>query len=209
MTWQTCPGSAVRPYDVALALGVYCAEHLKGPFKDKAITFSDRPQYVDLPSGGTLARKLNALIGSNVSMSTNVKAVMDLLLETAVQNGVKQDDIPTVVILSDMEFNTGTRSGGRGYSADRNALFAEIADEWKAAGYSLPKLYFWNLNSRTQGVPIQFNENGVGLVSGYSQNTVKMLLSDRLDPWEILKEQLDVPRYAKIGEIFAADKRSA
>ena len=200
MTWQQCPGSNLRPYDVALALGVYCAEHLKGPFKDKAITFSDRPQYVELPSGGTLAQKLNALIRSNVSMSTNVKAVMDLLLETATRNGLKQEDIPSVVILSDMEFNQGVHSAG-GYRADQKALFAEIAREWAAAGFKLPKLYFWNLNSRTNGVPVQFNECGVGLVSGYSQNTVKMLLSDKLDPWEILKEQLDKPRYARISEI--------
>ena len=205
MTWTKCANSGMRPLDVALALGVYCAENLKGPFRNKAITFSERPEYVKLPENGTLIQKLGTLVRSQVSMSTNVKAVMDLVLKTATDNGLKQEDIPAVVILSDMEFNEGTRSGGYGYDADKKALFAEIADEWKAAGYSLPKLYFWNLNSRTGGIPIQFNKNGVGLVSGYSQNTVKMLLSDKLDPWEILKEQLDVPRYARISEIADAE----
>ena len=195
MTWTTCdPASGIRPIDVALALGVYCSERLVGPFKDKAITFSARPEYVDMSGAGTLYEKLGILQRSAVAMNTDVKAVMDLLLRTAKNAGLRQEDVPAVAILSDMEFDAGCGRPGE-------ALFDEIAREWKEAGYSLPKIYFWNLGSRTGGIPIQFNENGVGLVSGYSQNTVRMLLSGRLDPWGILKEQLDAPRYARISEI--------
>lgn len=205
MSWQTCaPNSSIRPLDVAYALGVYCAEHLVGPFKDKCITFSDKPEYVDLSGCGSLCEKLCMLSRSNVAGGTNVEAVMDLLLKTASDAKLEQKDIPAVVILTDMGFNAEWMGNGSdAYDASESALFAQIRRKWNAAGYELPKIFFWNLNCRTQnqGVPIQNSPSGLGLVSGYSQNTVKMLLSDRLDPWEILKEQLDAERYARISEI--------
>lgn len=202
MSWDKCdPKSGIRPLDVAFALGVYCSEHLTGPFKDKCITFNNNPSYIDFSGQTRLFEKLNTLSRSDIGGSTNIEAVMDLLLTTAVDNNVKQEDIPEIVILSDMEFNRGCRSTC-GYDGDKTALFNEIADKYKAAGYKLPKIFYWNLNSRSNGIPIQTNELGVGLVSGYSQNTVKMLLSGRLDPWEILKEQLDTERYAKVTEIL-------
>ena len=211
MSWQTCsPNSAIRPLDVAFALGVYCSEHLKGPFKDKCITFNSRPEYINLDGCGSLAEKLGVLSRSNVGGSTNIEAVMDLILKTAVDNKIEQKDIPAVVILTDMGFNPSYMDGGSytsggydDYSADKSALFVQIQKKYAAAGYALPKVFFWNLNCRTQnqGIPIQQSSSGVGLVSGYSQNTVKMLLSDKLNPWDILKEQLDAPRYARISEI--------
>lgn len=200
MTWVTCdPKSGLRPLDVALGLGVYCSEHLTGPFKDKCITFSTTPEYVDLSNRTTLADKLSALCTSNVGGSTDVKKVMDLILKTAVANKCKQEEIPTVVIMSDMQFNAGSYYSS-GFDADQTALFKEIEAEYKAAGYELPKMFYWNLAaSISGGTPLQSSPSGIGLVSGYSQNIVKMLLSDRLDPWEILKEQLDAPRYAAVS----------
>lgn len=213
MSWQTCaPNSAVRPLDVAFALGVYCSEHLKGPFKDKCITFSERPEYIDLAGCRSLAEKLCVLGRSNVGGGTNIEAVMDLILKTATDNGIAQEDIPAVVVLTDMGFNPSYMDGGFAansdeaeYDADKRALFVQIQKKYETAGYTLPKIFFWNLNCRvqSQGVPIRQSPSGVGLVSGYSQNTVKMLLSDRLDPWEILKEQLDAPRYARVSAAVA------
>lgn len=206
MSWCTCsPNSAIRPLDVAFSLGVYCSEHLKGPFKDKCITFNSQPEYIDLAGCGTLAEKLGVLSRSNVGGSTNIEAVMDLILKTAVDNKIEQKDIPAVVILTDMGFNPSYAGGSCGmYDANESALFVQIQKKYRAVGYELPKIFFWNLNCRTQnqGIPIQQSQYGVGLVSGYSQNIVKMLLSDKLNPWEILKEQLDTPRYARISEII-------
>lgn len=205
MSWQTCsPKSAVRPLDVAFALGIYCSEHLKGPFKDKCITFNDSPEYINLSGCKSLCQKLGVLSRSNVGGSTNVEAVMDLILQTAVDNGIEQKDIPAVVILSDMGFNPSWMGNATRYNASESALFKQIERKYQDSGFKIPRIFFWNLNSRNQnqGIPIQNSESGIGLVSGYSQNIVKMLLSDRLDPWEILKEQLDTERYARISKLI-------
>jgi len=191
--------------EVANSLAIYFAEKLDGVFKDKYITFSERPQYVDFSNAKSLAEKLNIAYEHDECANTNVEAVFDLLLDTARRNNLKQEDIPAnVLIVSDMEFDQGTswsncRSGWYGYdsrySAKRNALFESIKQKWANAGYMLPRLVYWNVNSRTGTIPLQENEMGVALVSGFSPAIAQMVFSAKLDPFEVLKDAINTPRY--------------
>ena len=81
-------------------------------------------------------------------------------------------------------------------------LFQTIKDRWTAAGYTMPEIVFWNVNSRTQTIPVTSNEAGVNLVSGFSVNNVKMILSGKLDPWSALKSVLDSERYDAVAEVL-------
>ncbi len=62
----------------------------------------------------------------------------------------------------------------------------------------MPKLVFWNVNSRTNVIPVRENELGVGLVSGFSVNVCNMVLSNEPDPFACLKKVLDSERYRKV-----------
>lgn len=64
----------------------------------------------------------------------------------------------------------------------------------------LPRLVFWNVNSRTNTIPVVENDLGVVLVSGFSTNIVKMVLSGKTDPWETLCDTLNSSRYQPIEE---------
>ena len=77
-------------------------------------------------------------------------------------------------------------------------LFDEIKQKYNESGYDLPKLIFWNVNSRTKTIPLIENELGVTLVSGFSQNTLKMVMSKKFNPYEVLIETLDGERYVPI-----------
>jgi hypothetical protein len=77
-------------------------------------------------------------------------------------------------------------------------LFDGIKQKYEQAGYKLPRLIFWNLNSRTGTIPVIENDLGVALVSGFSVNIVRMVLNSELDPYKCLIEQLTSARYAKI-----------
>ena len=76
----------------------------------------------------------------------------------------------------------------------------EIAQRYAAAGYKIPRLVFWNVNSRTGTIPVIENDLGVALVSGFSTNIVKMVMSNKTDPYECLLDTLNTERYAPIGE---------
>lgn len=88
------------------------------------------------------------------------------------------------------------------YAAPTTTLFDTIRAKYEAYGYQLPKLAFWNVCSRTNTIPVKENNLGVALVSGFSVNTIKMVLSNKLDPWEILKETLMDHRYDFITNVM-------
>lgn len=190
MRCKVNPKSQDTALDVANALAIYFAERSSGEFKDKYITFSERPQLVDLSKGETLKDKLNIAYAYDEVADTNIEATFDLILQTAINSNATQDEIPAnVLIISDMEFNMATC--GR----PDEALFQTIEAKFAAAGYKMPRLVFWNVNSRTNTIPVKENELGVALVSGFSVNVIKMVMSGKLDPYEVLVEQLMSPRY--------------
>jgi hypothetical protein len=202
-------GTDVSALEVANSLAIYFAERSSGEFKDKYITFSERPQFVDLSQGKNLREKLAIARMHNEVANTNIEAVFDLILSTAVNNHMSQEDIPAnILIVSDMEFdscattNTAGRSTGWGWSGPRvrptATLFETIAKKYAAHGLKLPRLVFWNVNSRTGTVPVKNNDLGVALVSGFSVNIVKMVMSNKTDPYECLLETLNSERYQAV-----------
>ena len=88
---------------------------------------------------------------------------------------------------------------GRNKGVD-SRLFQVITQRYEDAGYKLPRLVFWNVNSRTGTIPVIENDLGVALVSGFSTNIVKMVMSGQTDPYECLLETLNTERYAPIEE---------
>lgn len=194
-------GTNVSALEVANALAIYFAERSSGQFKNNYITFSRNPRLVDLSNGKNLREKLQIALRHSEVADTNVEAVFDLILTTAITNNMRQDELPeNILIISDMEFNScAVASHGR---LDAR-LFQVIAKKYADAGYKLPRLVFWNVNSRTGAIPIKENDLGVALVSGFSTNIVKMVMSNQTDPYACLLEALNVERYAPIGEALA------
>ena len=191
---STIGETKVTALDVANALAIYCSEQLEGEFKDKYITFSHRPQFVDLSKCRNLQSKILEALGYNEVADTNIEATFDLLLNTAIKHNMKQREIPSnILIISDMEFNKATYC----YTVN-DTLFDTIKHKWERAGYKLPKLIFWNVCSRTNTIPVFENEMGVALVSGFSQNILDMIMSDELDPYKLLVNVLNSDRYKPI-----------
>ena len=88
----TVGGTNTTALEVANALAIYFAERSSGEFKDKYITFSSRPQFVDMSPGKSLRDKLSIALGHNEVTNTNIEAVFDLILSTAVRNNMSQED---------------------------------------------------------------------------------------------------------------------
>ncbi|MDO5859608.1 MAG: DUF2828 family protein [Methanobrevibacter sp.] len=185
--------------DVANALAIYSSEHNNEVYKDKYITFSATPQFVDLSKANNLREKLHIALKHDEVANTNIEAVFDLILDVAVENNIlKTEMIKNILIISDMEFDHA-----QGYYFNKGnkltkPLFDEIRERYKKAGYDLPKLIFWNVNSRTKTIPLIENELGVTLVSGFSQNVLKMVMSNKYNPYEVLIKTLDSERYTAV-----------
>lgn len=191
-------GTSTTAWEVANALAIYFAERSSGEFKDKYITFSSRPQFVDFSRGQNLRDKISIVLGHSEVSNSNIEAVFDLILSTAVRNNMSQEDIPAnILIISDMEFDCAT-TGRVGAN-----LFKTIEAKYRNYGYKLPRLVFWNVNSRTNTIPVRENDMGVALVSGFSVNICKMVMSGKTDPFECLLETLNSERYQPVEDALS------
>lgn len=175
------------PINISVSLAMYFAERNKGVFQNKFITFSERPELQEV-KGNNLNQKIRNLERAHWDGNTNLQAVFDLILDTAVKNKVKKADMPaTIYIISDMEFDEATSSNDR-------TNFEVIKDKYNEAGYTMPILVFWNVSSRQDNVAVTQNENGVVLVSGASPSTFKMAIQ-RTTPYEFMLSVLNSKRY--------------
>jgi len=187
--------------DVANALAIYFAEHNKGEFNNKYITFSETPQLVKFNKTSSLHDKIAKCLCYGEVANTNIEKVFGLILQTAITNNLSQEEMPkNILIISDMEFDNCVESNRRLKPSKK--LFKVIEESYNSYGYKLPKLVFWNVCSRTGTIPVKENDLGVALVSGFSTNIAEMIMNDKLDPLEILLDKLNTKRYEKISKIF-------
>ena len=98
-----------------------------------------------------------------------------------------------ILVISDMEFDQGTDGAS-------DFIFEKMKKAYKSAGYSLPCIVFWNVDSRTSAIPLKENEKGVDLVSGFSVNVCNMVMSGEIDPFKCLVEALNAERYNPVEE---------
>lgn len=174
--------------DVAIALGIYCAERNSGPFKDHIVTFTASPKLVNV--GGTSLRARAAAAKRDVGYDTNFDAAYRMILDTAVRNQVPQEDMPTMLlVLSDMQFNPSGWSY-RDTANDRMKMaFAQ-------AGYTMPKMVFWNLNAAAGNSPITMHDKNCALVSGFSPSILKAVFTAKeFDPCSIMMDTVMTDRY--------------
>jgi len=190
---------SISALDVAQALAIYFSERCTGQFRNCYITFSARPQFVDLSRASSLREKIDIANRYSEVANTNIEAVFDLILTTAVKNHMTQQEMPqNILILSDMEFDSCVCCENT--SKPTQKLFETFAQKYQSHGYQLPRLVFWNINSRTGTIPVKENHLGVALVSGFSPVVVKMVLSSSIDPYQCLLEQINSKRYDAVEQ---------
>ena len=184
-------GGTPIPATVALSLGMYFAERCKGEFHNHFITFSRNPRLVEI-KGKDLVEKVRYCETFNECANTDISRVFDLILCTAVKNRLKQKELPeTLYIISDMEFDSCADNA-------RMTNFEYAKKQFANHGYKLPKVVFWNVQSRNHQQPIRMNAQGVILVSGCTPRLFSMVADGKFDPVLLMKEVLLSERYAAI-----------
>ena len=183
-------GREVLPAHVALSLAIYFAERNQGIFKDHFITFSTTPQLIKI-KGKTIVDKVLDAISYDECANTNIEAVFKLILHAAVKHHIPQAELPeTIYIISDMEFDACTEN------ADITN-FEKAKNKFASAGYTLPHIVFWNVESRNRQQPVAMNDRGVTLVSGCSPTIFEQVMHGTT-PFEFMMQVLHSERYAGI-----------
>ena len=189
---MTSGGNGATPIDVAISLGMYCAERLSGPFKDNFISFSSRPQFIEV-EGIDFVDKVHRIYAQNLCENTDLAAVFNLLKNVALQPSTNVEDLPeTIVVISDMEID-----GGSYWNQYTRATEMErIRQEWEAAGLKMPKLVYWNVNAR-HNLILDEAKDGITYVSGCSPIIFESVLLGKTG-WDLCYDKLMSERYAQV-----------
>ena len=181
----------LKPALISQAMGLYCAERCPGIFHNHLITFESTPHLMEI-KGKTLRDKLRYIGTLPVGGSTNLEAVFNLILRTAVDNDAKQEEMPAVLyIFSDMEFNCAMRNADKTVYENAKELF-------EAFGYQMPAVVFHNVNSWQMQAPVTAHTKGAALQSGASTHALKEKFDGNITPMDHMLRVLNAERYSMI-----------
>jgi len=106
-----------------------------------------------------------------------------LLLPLAVKHRVPREDmVKRLFVFSDMQFDEGTgmRRDVEGWETNHDA----IARAYAEAGYDVPEIVYWNLANRLETMPVEAEQKGVALMSGFSPAMMKVFMGEDADAEE-------------------------
>jgi hypothetical protein len=151
-----------QPMEAAIALGLLVSELAHPAFRHRALTFESRPQWVSLPEGGTILERVRAMQAADWGGSTDFEAACERILDAAQRAKLKPDEVPDLIVFSDMQFDQARSSGyygGGGRAAswethfDRlSRRFAEVGVAVCGEAYAPPRIVFWNLRGDTGAI---------------------------------------------------------
>jgi len=190
-------------------------------FAGRYISFSETPQWHQIPSDWSLFKIVKYMISDNSwGGTTNFAAAIDLIINTLKQHNVPASEVDGLILtcFSDMQFDIA--SGTSNYSYYNKSPYASSSDSWEphwkkikaalnSAGYKMNVL-FWNLNGNTQSHTTTADAEGVMQMSGFSQNLLKLFMNGDFatmaevglpTPYDTLRVQLDQSCYNCIRSI--------
>mmetsp|Transcript_13516 Transcript_13516/g.22225 ORF Transcript_13516/g.22225 Transcript_13516/m.22225 type:complete len:723 (+) Transcript_13516:28-2196(+) len=213
------------PMMVSIALGILCSELTHESFRDMVLTFTDDAKWEDLGSCGSFTDKVEKLSAAPWGGSTNFYAAMTRVADVVRKAKLKQEDIPNLLVISDMQFDCawgameysysygacGGYGGGRKTTPSSwntayeniKKLFHDLGMEVHGEPLQPPIIIFWNVRGSV-GYPAAADEEGVMLLSGYSPALMKFILSGEMDE-EVKEEEEEV---ADNGDVLVKKRKA-
>lgn len=148
-------------------------------------------------------------------MNTNLEAVFDLILRTAVENNLKQEELPAkLYIISDMQFDNCIETGN--HKKVNETFMGTMEHKFAEHGYTLPAIVYWNVRQSSCGMfQKKFGDHNCCMVSGYSPSLFKAVIEGTdyveeqksdgttvtkqvIDPMTIMERTLNNERYDRV-----------
>ncbi|KDR69884.1 hypothetical protein GALMADRAFT_255745 [Galerina marginata CBS 339.88] len=199
----------VQPILPAISLSLVLASLAKPPFNGGFITFSERPQFVQLDLEQSLYDQVTGMSRAHWTMNTDLQRVfVDLILPLAIRNNVKQEDmIKRLFVFSDMQFDSTGAAGKQGGRWETN--YDAIERRFREAGYEMPEIVYWNLAGEggTKTVEVESGRRGVALMNGFSSAMLKVFMGEQEEAVEEEGEQMEWEAVSEDGEsVTVAEK---
>lgn len=183
-----------QPISASLGLALYFASRNKGIYHNKYMTFTDRPSFLTINEDASLHDQLVQAWGTGVGYSTNLERAFMYILDTAIENNVKPEDMPkALVVVSDMEIDPFFR----GYQLD---FLEEMTRRFRTAGYPMMKILFWNVEGRNSTFHAKYTNPNAVFASGYSASAFTSIIKGiNKTAYEVMYDTLMDAQYDRVA----------
>ena len=175
------------PMEVAIALGILVSEITSPSYANRCLTFSARPEWVEIDPSMSLEEKVHQVQSAPWGMNTDFEQACEHILKVAVEAKLQPEDIPDLIVFSDMQFDEARDQNGWETHQERILPWEthqeRIVRRFKEEGLKVcgkawpsPHIIYWNLRGNTGGFPAQADTENVTMLSGYSPSLMKLLL---------------------------------
>ena len=174
------------PIEVAIALGILVSEVASPTFANRCLTFHSEPSWVEFQPSATLDEKIMQMSRAPWGMNTDFEKATEKILEIAIRAKLKPDEIPDLIVFSDMQFDEARLCSYGQYACMADSWethHGRIVRRFKEEGinacgeeWPAPHIVYWNLRGDTHGFPAQGDTPNVTMLSGYSPSLIKLLL---------------------------------
>jgi len=183
----------VPPMYGSIGLTLLLLQISKGAWSNRCISFSEEPEIFEIDLKDSLKCQIQRMMNIRFGYSTNLNKAFDLILAHAKSANIPDSEMPKVLfIFTDMEFDT---------ALPEKTNFESCQLQYEQAGYSMPLIVFWNLkgDKSNRSTPVQCQQEGVFLLSGYSAQTLNFFFTcadlKEMTPLSMLLKVIDDPRY--------------
>ncbi len=183
-------GSRVQPLYVAMGLAALCSQAAMDHFHGRFLTFDSIPEWHNVLETSKLKDIVDSMRGVSQGLNTNMEAAMDLILQTLQKVQAPAGEEPKqIVVITDMGWDQAMNNGGMW-----TTHFERLREQWKAAGYTLPRVIVWNVSCAFKEYHNTATEKGVVNISGWNANLLKMFLDG-----DDIEKKLDNPVFAMMS----------
>src|SRR5699024_11935929 len=163
----------------------------------------------------SLFNRTKKILSEDVGYTTDLEKAFNLVLDTAVSNNSKQDDLPEVIIaLTDMQMDQAMRYDSIALNDDKvdtNFLY-KMKKQLEYHGYELPYVIWWDTSiSHGRKLPVTKFDDNTAIISGFSQSLFNIIFNLDLDelenmtPLSFMMSALNSERYDAVEEELNSD----
>lgn len=194
----------------SIGLSIRVSEMAQEPFKNRILTFSSEPEWIQLNDTQSFTEKVDIVSKSNWGMRTNIYKAFEMILQSALDANLTPDAVSclTLAIFSDMQFDQATDTNVNTLMEQITVMYrdAGMKSSWKTP-FQPPHILFWNLRN-TSGFPKLSSRQNVTMLSGYSATLLNVLCDKGVEelkqytPLKMISDILSSKRYKSMKTII-------
>ena len=197
----------------SIALSILISEITHSAFRNRIITFTQTPEWINLDKCNNIIDKIIKTAYSKCETKANIYNALEFILETIQKFNIDPEEVENMglIIFSNMQFEMHN-------TYKENPLYDNIVQLYQNAGlnskfkkpYNPPHIVFWNLE-QTNNFPCTSRTKNITMLSGYSPLLLNEFCYKGLDglkeltPYKMIQDILNNNRYTYLKKIFSKE----